>query len=101
MGRSTLPPLTLPPEALANLEDNLLLFFTGTARSASEILRDQDSKSKENAADMLANLHFTKQLGVESRDALVKGDLLKFAELMAVHWEHKKKRSPGIEQRAD
>jgi len=45
---------------------------------------------------MLANLHFTKKLGLESRDALVKGDLRKFAELMAVHWEHKKKRSPGM-----
>src|SRR6267154_6636784 len=95
-GKVNVSPLTLPSEALANLEDNLLLFFTGTARSASEILRDQDTKSKENGAEMLANLHFTKQLGVDSRDALVKGDLRKFAELMAVHWEHKKKRSPGM-----
>jgi D-glycero-alpha-D-manno-heptose-7-phosphate kinase len=89
-------PMTIPSEALANLEDNLLLFFTGSARSASEILRDQDNKSKDNAEQMLANLHFTKQLGLESRDALGKGDLRKFAELMAVHWEHKKKRSPGM-----
>jgi D-glycero-alpha-D-manno-heptose-7-phosphate kinase len=95
-GQVDVAPLTIPSEALANLEDNLLLFFTGTARSASEILRDQDAKSKDNAAEMLANLHFTKQLGVESRDALVKGDLRKFADLMAVHWEHKKKRSPGM-----
>jgi D-glycero-alpha-D-manno-heptose-7-phosphate kinase len=95
-GKVKVEPLTIPAEALANLEDNLLLFFTGTSRSASEILRDQDIKSKENAGDMLANLHFTKQLGLESRDALVKGDLRKFAELMAVHWEHKKKRSPGM-----
>ena len=89
-------PMTIPSEALANLEDNLLLFFTGSARSASEILRDQDNKSKDNAEEMLANLHFTKQLGLESRDALGKGDLRQFAELMAVHWEHKKKRSPGM-----
>lgn len=95
-GKVEVTPLKVPSEALANLQDNLLLFFTGTARSASEILRDQDTKSKENAAEMLANLHFTKQLGLESRDALVKGDLRKFAELMAVHWEHKKKRSPGM-----
>ena len=45
---------------------------------------------------MLENLHHTKHLGHESRDALVAGDLHKFAELMHVHWEHKKKRSPGI-----
>jgi D-glycero-alpha-D-manno-heptose-7-phosphate kinase len=95
-GNVNVEPLTLPEEALANLEDNLLLFFTGSARSASDILRDQDTKSKENAEEMLANLHFTKQLGLESRDALTKGDLRKFAELMDVHWEHKKRRSPGM-----
>ena len=81
---------------MANLEDNLLLFFTGSSRSASEILRDQDSKSKSDSSEMLANLHFTKQLGLESRDALESGDLRKFAELMATHWEHKKRRSPGM-----
>ena len=89
-------PLKVPAEALANLEDNLLLFFTGASRSASEILRDQDSKTRENSRDMLENLHFTKQLGIESRDALQAGDLRRFAELMHIHWEHKKKRSPGM-----
>jgi D-glycero-alpha-D-manno-heptose-7-phosphate kinase len=92
----TVKPLKIPSDALANLEDNLLLFFTGSSRSASEILRDQDSKSKSDSSEMLANLHFTKQLGLESRDALEAGDLRKFAELMATHWEHKKRRSPGM-----
>ena len=92
----TVKPLKIPSDALANLEDNLLLFFTGSSRSASEILRDQDSKSKSDSSEMLANLHFTKQLGLESRDALEVGDLRKFAELMATHWEHKKRRSPGM-----
>jgi D-glycero-alpha-D-manno-heptose-7-phosphate kinase len=89
-------PLAIPAEALANLEDNLLLFFTGSSRSASDILRDQDSKTRQNSRDMLDNLHFTKKLGMESRDALVSGDLREFADLMHVHWEHKKKRSPGM-----
>jgi D-glycero-alpha-D-manno-heptose-7-phosphate kinase len=92
----TVKPLKIPSDALANLEDNLLLFFTGSSRSASEILRDQDRKSKNDSSEMLANLHFTKQLGLESRDALEAGDLRKFAELMATHWEHKKRRSPGM-----
>jgi D-glycero-alpha-D-manno-heptose-7-phosphate kinase len=89
-------PLKIPAETLANLEDNLLLFFTGTSRPASAILRHQDAKSKEDSGEMLANLHLTKQLGLESRDALLSGDLRKFAELMAAHWEHKKQRSPGM-----
>ena len=89
-------PLKIAPETLANLEDGLLLFFTGSSRSASEILRDQDKRTCDNAADMLQNLHHTKKLGHDSRDALLAGDLRKFAELMHVHWEHKKKRSPGM-----
>jgi D-glycero-alpha-D-manno-heptose-7-phosphate kinase len=94
--RVLVEPLKIPAETLANLEDNLLLFFTGSSRSASDILRDQDSRTKQNNSAMIENLHFTKQLGIESRDALLAGDLRKFASLMNVHWEHKKKRSPGM-----
>lgn len=89
-------PLQISPETLANIEDNLLLFFTGSSRSAGEVLRDQDTRTRHNDAGMLENLHLTKQLGHESRDALLAGDLCRFAELMHVHWEHKKKRSPGM-----
>jgi D-glycero-alpha-D-manno-heptose-7-phosphate kinase len=89
-------PLKIPSETLANLEDNLLLFFTGASRNASDILRHQDSRTRQNNSEMLENLHFIKKLGVESRDALLSGDLNHFADLMNVHWEHKKKRSPGM-----
>ena len=95
-GSVRVEPLKIPAEALANLEDNLLLFFTGAQRSASEILRHQDQHTRKNSGEMLDNLHFTKQLGIESRDALVAGDLRRFAELMHRHWEHKQRRSPGM-----
>jgi D-glycero-alpha-D-manno-heptose-7-phosphate kinase len=94
--RVVVEPLKIASETLANLEDSLLLFFTGASRSAAEVLRDQDTRTRDNASEMLENLHLTKQLGHESRDALLAGDLRKFAELMHVHWEHKKKRSPGM-----
>ena len=45
---------------------------------------------------MIANLHFTKELGLKSKDALESGNLHEFAELMNVHWEHKKKRAKGM-----
>lgn len=89
-------PLEIRPETLANLEDSLLLFFTGSSRAASEILGDQDRRTCDGSAEMLQNLHYTKQLGRESCDALVTGNLRKFAEIMHVHWEHKKKRSSGM-----
>ena len=89
-------PLQVSNETLYNLEDNLLLFFTGYSRSASNILREQDVKSKESDQSMVANLHFVKELGYQSKEALEVGDLTKFGELMNVHWEHKKKRSGAM-----
>jgi D-glycero-alpha-D-manno-heptose-7-phosphate kinase len=89
-------PLKIDTESLYNLEDNLLLFFTGYSRSASSILKDQDEKSKGQDQAMIDNLHFIKDLGWKSKDALEAGDLHKFAELMNVHWEWKRQRSAGM-----
>lgn len=89
-------PLQIDQETIFNLEDNLLLFFTGYSRSASNILKEQDVKSKDKDNDMIANLHFTKELGLQSKEALETGDLHKFADLMNVHWDHKKKRSNSM-----
>lgn len=89
-------PCQISQEALFNLEDNLLLFFTGYSRSASAILKDQNDKSKENNQAMLDNLHFTKQLGHQSLEALENDNLEEFARLMDIHWQHKKSRSSGM-----
>mgnify|MGYP003374438819 CR=1 FL=1 len=102
-GRVEAWPLRLEPDTLHALEDNLLLFFTGYSRSASEILREQDQKSRATDAAMTSNLHFVKRLGLDSCAALEGGDLERFAELMNAHWQWKKKRSgamsnPAIDQ---
>ena len=89
-------PLAISEETLFNLEDNLLLFFTGYSRSASSILKEQDDKSKVADNNVTENLHFIKELGLNSKDALEAGNLAEFGRLMNVHWEWKKKRSSGI-----
>ena len=89
-------PLNLSVETTHDLEDNLLLFFTGISRSAGLILKDQVTKSQSHDQKMLDNLHFTKDLGLRSKDALIQGNTTKFGELMHEHWEHKKSRSTGM-----
>lgn len=89
-------PLSLSQETLYNLEDSLILFFTGYSHSSGSILSEQDKKSKSNDGDMLRNLDFVKQLGLDSKKALESGNLDHFSELMNVHWEYKKKRSGGM-----
>jgi len=95
-GRVEAWPLKLSEETRYNLEDNLLLFFTGYARSASKILKEQDDKSKSADKSMTENLHFVKELGLKSQSALERGDLSEFAGYMHVHWQRKKERSGGM-----
>jgi D-glycero-alpha-D-manno-heptose-7-phosphate kinase len=89
-------PLRIDTETLYNLEDNLLLFFTGYSRSASGILKEQDDRSRQQDREMIENLHFVKDLGYQSKQALESGDLGCFAELMNVHWDYKKRRSGAM-----
>jgi len=95
-GRVEFRPCKITEETIYNLEDNLLLFFTGYSRSASSILKDQDDRSKKNDSSMLDNLHFTKELGYKSLECLEAGNLEEFAMLMDVHWHRKKARSVGM-----
>ncbi len=95
-GRVESWPLRIDPHTLYDLEDNLLLFFTGYTRSAGAILKDQHEKSRGGDRAMIDNLHFIKKLGLDTKEALEGGDLARFAALMNVHWEHKKRRSAGM-----
>lgn len=92
----TAAPLDISMDTMFDLEDNLLLFFTGFSRSASGILKDQQIRSQKNDADMLNNLHYVKELGYRSKEALESGNTVLFGELMHEHWEHKKRRSGGM-----
>ena len=94
--RVTAEPLKISQETLYDLEDHLLLFFTGFSRSASGILKDQKVRTQKNDNEMLKNLHYVKELGLRSRDVLEAGDCKKFGQIMHEHWEHKKKRSGGM-----
>ena len=89
-------PLDISMDTLLDLEENLLLFFTGFSRSASKILLDQKEKSNKDDKDMLENLHYVKDLGYRSKNALESGKLNVYGEIMHEHWENKKRRSKGM-----
>jgi D-glycero-alpha-D-manno-heptose-7-phosphate kinase len=95
-GSVDVEPLELDPATLRRLRDQMLLFYTGDARSASKMLSDQNARSQNGDETMLENLHRTKEIGLRSREKLETGDLDGYAELMHEHWEHKRERSPGM-----
>jgi len=96
-------PLLISNETLHDLEEHLLMFFTGYSRGADLVLQEQKTRSEQDDQEMIRSLHRIKEIGVESKKALERGDSVQFGELMNEHWNHKKRRStamsnPSIDQ---
>ena len=89
-------PLKAGMDALFELEDNLLLFFTGFSRNAGSILQDQKQRTEQSDPAMLENLHYVKELGLRSLQAIESGKMQVFGELLHEHWENKKRRSNSM-----
>jgi D-glycero-alpha-D-manno-heptose-7-phosphate kinase len=86
-------PLRISEATFHDLQDHLLMFFTGYSRAADKVLEEQRVKSTAGDSEMIDNLHYVKELGLRSQAALEQGDCEGYAALMHEHWEHKKKRS--------
>ena len=95
-GQVEVEPLRISRQTLFDLEDNLLLFFTGYTRAAGSILDNQHVRSQNHDQAMLANLDYVKTLAVRSRAALESGDLVRFGELLHEQWECKRQRSDKV-----
>ena len=92
-GGVSVSPLQISDATFHDLEDHLLMFFTGYSRAADKVLEEQRAKSTADDPAMIDNLHYVKKLGLQTQVALENGDCEGFAALMHEHWEHKKKRS--------
>ena len=95
-GKVTVESLKVSADVLAELEENLLLFFTGFTRPAGSILIDQKVRSEKKEELMMRNLDKVKKMGYESKKLIIDGDIVSFGQLMHEHWQTKKQRSGNI-----
>jgi len=95
-GYVTVEPLRISYNIANELEQNLLMFFTGIRRDAAKILRHQNQSTLRNEKEMINNLHYVKELAWQIRRVLEQGQLRKFGELMHEHWLTKQKRQAKI-----
>jgi D-glycero-alpha-D-manno-heptose-7-phosphate kinase len=95
-GGVTVEPLKVSPETHAALDRGLMLFFTGTSRQSSTILRRQEKASREGDQQTMDRLDTIKALGLEIRKALEKGDMATFGELLHQSWMNKREVANGI-----
>jgi D-glycero-alpha-D-manno-heptose-7-phosphate kinase len=94
-GTVVVTPMILPADLVSELENNLLLFFTGMQRSTKRILEDQTRQVKADGNKM-KNLSKMVELAYEMREKLMNGDLHGFAESMHDGWMLKRTLSSRI-----
>jgi D-glycero-alpha-D-manno-heptose-7-phosphate kinase len=92
----TARPVKVSADTLDLLEDNLIMVSTGFYRAAGQVLKEQDDKTRGKDAGMVSNLHYVKELGQRSLEAIESGNLTDLGKLMDEHWTHKKQRSKSM-----
>ena len=95
-GSVCLTRLDLDLDLLESLEHNILMFFTNEMRDATAILKKQDEATRTKDGTVVKSLREIKDIGREISEAISKGNLRRFGELLDVHWQSKKQLSKGI-----
>ncbi len=93
-GKVNVSPLRISRTTVAEVESQLLLFYTGITREARIILETQRKAAAAGGEETLSEWHKIKQIGIDSRNALEDGNLREFGRLLDVHWRTKKAMTP-------
>jgi D-glycero-alpha-D-manno-heptose-7-phosphate kinase len=89
-------PLALTEHVMHELESNLVLFYTGIRRNASEVLGEQGQAVSDGEERVTEAMHTIKEIGKEIKAALEAGEVCRFGDLMHAHWAAKKRLSHKV-----
>ncbi|HAI45310.1 D-glycero-alpha-D-manno-heptose 7-phosphate kinase [compost metagenome] len=89
-------PLRIKDWICAELESSLVLYFTGVSRASAKIIDEQSRNIKEGRTDSLDAMHRLKIEATQMKEALLRGDLVRFAEVMQSGWQAKKQSASSI-----
>ncbi|MFO0591518.1 MAG: sugar kinase [Polyangiaceae bacterium] len=84
-------PVPVSDEILDELQNNLVIVWSGIERPAKVVLGEQGARLRELDPDAIERMHKIKDLGREVYRLLVAGDLDTFGELLHDHWTAKRK----------
>jgi D-glycero-alpha-D-manno-heptose-7-phosphate kinase len=92
----TVEPLHIDPDVRKTLERRLMLFFTGSSRESTSILKHQRKSTQDRDEAVLQALHNIKRVAVDVQSCLERGDLDEFARLLDYAWQEKRRLAPGL-----
>jgi D-glycero-alpha-D-manno-heptose-7-phosphate kinase len=85
-GSVTIEPVNISEGAQMELQNNIFLFYLNKKRSAGDILKDQNKKTKQNDSEVIDRLHKIKDIGLYTRKILEKNKIDEFGDLLHEHW---------------
>jgi D-glycero-alpha-D-manno-heptose-7-phosphate kinase len=89
-GVVTVEPLDISKDTVEELENNLMLFYTGITRDSFKILEEQKNTIESNK-DRIKYMDEIKKIGKDIKKCLEKGNTDKFGKLLNLHWKNKRK----------
>jgi D-glycero-alpha-D-manno-heptose-7-phosphate kinase len=89
-------PLKMKRWIIDELEASMVLYFTGRSRESANIIDEQKSNTSSGNSKAIEAMHAIKQSAVDTKLALLKGDINGFADILRVAWENKKKMANQI-----
>ena len=89
-------PLKIKRWIIDELEASMLLYFTGRSRSSAAIIDEQKSNTQQGNQDAIEAMHKIKQSAIDTKLALLKGDIKAFADILREAWENKKRMATHI-----
>src|SRR5204862_6447919 len=92
----TVEQLRIDPEVRKALERRLMLFFTGSSRESTSILKHQRKSTQDRDESVLQALHNIKQVAIDVQSCLERGDLDEFARLLHYSWREKRRLAPNL-----
>lgn len=95
-GRVIVNPLRIKPWVLAELEASLVLYFTGVSRASAAIIDEQTRNVAASRQSSIDAMHRLKQEAGQMKEALLRGDLQRFARTLQSGWEAKKQMAASI-----
>src|SRR2546430_2400656 len=92
----TVEPLHIDLDVRKTLERRLMLFYTGSSRESTSILKHQRKSTEDRDGTVLQALHNIKQIAEDIQLYLECGDLDEFARLLDYSWHEKRRLAPGL-----
>jgi len=89
-------PVPARDEVLTELEQSLVIVYSGIERPARVVLGEQQARLGALENGVVTRMHEIKAIGREVRDLLVKGDLDRYGELLHDHWQKKRKLTSNM-----